>query len=564
MYNSEIIYLIDYIDKSRDFFNFDSHTKFENSTWKIYSFLMKNYFKNKLVTQSSLVMASGLSRATGNRKIINLIKEKKIIQKPRTKSGKSFSLHPSNELQDVFLDFLKNTKYHIAYAMGYSEKKSQKFYFGSSLLSANIIPPPSFLDNNLRETTVIRILAKNNPTFIIMQNKINFIKKLLGIKLEINLLNNDDLRLEIIKNAKRKKSSYDLIAFNFPWTSEIHEKQYLHSLDKLIFQNNFNIKDFHYGSIQASSVAGCLYGLPIEEVASIMIYRKDILQRYKINKPLSIKQLFTAIKKIQQTKSVKYPIAWPAGKGFPIGCSFIEMMGNLGQPMIHLNKINTGNFDLSNINNIVPLFKINSQAGIDALNILKKLLEYSSPDALNMTWDDVAHSYANGEVAVANIWSGRACFFEYNKLSPAYRNSIYSEKPGGFEGNSASTIGGYSLGIPSNINYSKVNDIISVLKYLVSPAMIKYFIKNGVTASPLFSVSNDPEIQELSSSIVAIDEMQKNDLIKNWIRIPIPQFYEITDYIGKIIHSKLSKHMTKTQIPSILNNIQKDVHKLFK
>ena len=94
--------------------------------------------------------------------------------------------------------------------------------------------------------------------------------------------------------------------------------------------------------------------------------------------------------------------------------------------------------------------------------------------------------------------------------------------------------------------------------------MIKYFIKNGVTASPLFSVSNDPEIQELSSSIVAIDEMQKNDLIKNWIRIPIPQFYEITDYIGKIIHSKLSKHMTKTQIPSILNNIQKDVHKLFK
>ena len=128
MYRSEINYLIDYIDKSRDFFNFDKEAAFGKSTWKIYSFLFKNFYEDKLVTQSSLAMASGLSRATGNRKIINLIKEKKIIQKPRTKSGKSFSLHPSIELQDSFLNLLKNTKYHVAFAMGYSEKKSQTFY----------------------------------------------------------------------------------------------------------------------------------------------------------------------------------------------------------------------------------------------------------------------------------------------------------------------------------------------------------------------------------------------------------------------------------------------------
>ena len=132
------------------------------------------------------------------------------------------------------------------------------------------------------------------------------------------------------------------------------------------------------------------------------------------------------------------------------------------------------------------------------------------------------------------------------------------------EGSNASTIGGYSLGIPSNINNSKVDLIVSTLKYLVSPSMIKYFIKNGVTASPLFSVSNDPEIHDLSASIVAVDEMQKKDMIKNWIRLPIPQFYEITDYIGKEIHSKLSNKISKSQIPSILNNIQTNIQHLIK
>ena len=527
MYRSEINYLIDYIDKSRDFFNFDKEAAFGNSTWKIYSFLFKNFYEDRLVTQSSLAMASGLSRATGNRKIINLIKEKKIIQKPRTKSGKSFSLHPSIELQDSFLNLLKNTKYHVAFAMGYSEKKSQTFYFGSSLLSANIIPPPTALELDIKGNKTIKILAKNNPTFIVMKKNINFIKKLLGINLEIKLLNNDNLRLEIINNSKRKISNYDLVAFNFPWASEIHDKQYLHSLDNLIFQDNFNIKDFHYGSIQASTVADKLYGLPTEEVASIMVYRKDILQKYKVNLPLNINQLFTAIKKIKNHNCVKFPISWPASRGFPIGCSFIEMMGNLGQPMVQLKRIYSGNFDLSNLHNLIPRFKINSQAGFDALNILKKLLKYSSPDALKMTWDDVANSYAKGEVAMANIWSGRACFFEYDKLSPAYQNSIYSEKPGGIEGSSASTIGGYSLGIPSNVNKSKVDLIVSTLKYLVSPSMIKYFIKNGVTASPLFSVSNDPEIHNMSSSIVAVDEMQKKDVIKNWIEYPFLNFMKL-------------------------------------
>ena len=75
--------------------------------------------------------------------------------------------------------------------------------------------------------------------------------------------------------------------------------------------------------------------------------------------------------------------------------------------------------------------------------LLSKIKQYSHPNILSMTWDDVAKSYTKGDVAVANIWSGRCGFFENNKESPAYKNSFYTAKPGGKEGFEASSIGGF-------------------------------------------------------------------------------------------------------------------------
>ena len=71
---------------------------------------------------------------------------------------------------------------------------------------------------------------------------------------------------------------------------------------------------------------------------------------------------------------------------------------------------------------------------INSIFLLSKLKQYSHPQILSMTWDHVADSYAKGEVAMANIWSGRSGYFENNPNSPAYKNSVYRAKPGGIEG----------------------------------------------------------------------------------------------------------------------------------
>ena len=95
--------------------------------------------------------------------------------------------------------------------------------------------------------------------------------------------------------------------------------------------------------------------------------------------------------------------------------------------------------------------------------------------------------------------------------------------------------------------------------------MIKYYIENGVTASPLFSVSNDPEVQKSNPSLISIDNMQKKGLIKNWLRVPIPNYFNIANLIGNVLHTNLksrSNTINKAESLKIAQSIQSSLKDL--
>ena len=60
--------------------------------------LLRSHLEGRIVTASSLVDTSGVPYATAMRKLAELEKLGLVEQRPRTKSGKSFSLHPSAQL----------------------------------------------------------------------------------------------------------------------------------------------------------------------------------------------------------------------------------------------------------------------------------------------------------------------------------------------------------------------------------------------------------------------------------------------------------------------------------
>ena len=136
-------------------------------------------------------------------------------------------------------NFLKETKYHVALSLGYENKSLSSFYFGTSLLSANIIPPPSILNIQCKPNEKIKMLLDDDPTFIVIKKNKNFIENMLGIKLEITLMDNDYLRKKLIDNSKLLQSKFDIISFDMPWTGEIHKNQYFLPLNSIINGSNF-------------------------------------------------------------------------------------------------------------------------------------------------------------------------------------------------------------------------------------------------------------------------------------------------------------------------------------
>ena len=106
--NRELLKLIDHIDSSLLLYKSKfEHSDFETD-WKIFSYCIKNNIKNKLTNITSLINISGLPHSTGLRKINKLIQQKKLFKKSKTKSGKSFSIHPSSKLINDFKSYLSS------------------------------------------------------------------------------------------------------------------------------------------------------------------------------------------------------------------------------------------------------------------------------------------------------------------------------------------------------------------------------------------------------------------------------------------------------------------------
>ena len=104
----ELLKLIDHIDSSLLLFKSKfEHSEFETD-WKIFSYCIKNNIQDKLTNITSLINISGLPHSTGLRKINKLIDQKKLIKKSKTKSGKSFSIHPSVKLVNDFKSYLNS------------------------------------------------------------------------------------------------------------------------------------------------------------------------------------------------------------------------------------------------------------------------------------------------------------------------------------------------------------------------------------------------------------------------------------------------------------------------
>lgn len=520
------------------------------SETRLLATLMRNHLTGKLTTSSSLISSSGLTYGTALRGINSLIERELIVKRPRTSTGKSFSLHPTSKLLNEWQEWFRRVKSLLVSTLNIdlgTGSGGTDYFYGSSYASGNVLPPPAIMDCKLALNRDLRILVHADPTFMAMHVLKKQLETLFGVGIKSRALSIDRLRDEILTNAGQARSNYDIIACDLPWFGELAAAGHLLPVDDMVTSSNLDVSDFHPQALASARYNGKQYGLPVQTTPELLVYRRDVFESHGISAPRTIADTLNAARKIHQPFSDDMAgIAWNAARGTPLGHSFLFVMAAFGQPVINLRKTDIG-FDGENVSgeDFRPMF--NTDEARNTAEYFLELLQYSPRGILNMSWYERACCFADGKAAIAYCATLLAPLFELNPDSPAYGQVEYLPHPSGHTGRPIAPIGGYALAIPSNIAEERIEPVWNALSSLTSAQAVKLYIENGSLVSPRFSVCQDPEVRKISPLIGVVDEMARFGVLQMWPRPPVPEITDIIAIVGEEMHDMLQGFKTVDQ-----------------
>lgn len=503
--------------------------------------LVRNHFRGRLTTHSSLAHDSGMSYSTAYRAINAMIVQGLILRRERTATGKSFSLHPSPDLLERWQEFAYRARRLISAstdAMNRSRRSALPPSRHRRARKSGVIPPPSVLTHKLQLSRGLRVLFHADPTSMAMSGLRQQFEMILGVGIRHRALSIDRLRREIVENSKKQLSAYDLIACDLPWFGDMISRGRLLSLDSLITASKLELGDFFPDSIASMRRNGQVYGLPLMTTAEPLVYREDILQECGVSPPRTISGLLDAAIRLHRPERGVCGIAWNGARGTALGHTFMFIMAAHGHPVLNLGRDADG-FLAEDAHGecLRPAFD-RPEARATA-EFLRALLAYSPRDVLSMTWIDRARAYAEGDVAMAYCHTTLAHLFELDESSPAYRKTGYMAHPTVEGMRRISPLGGYALTIPANIAPERIPAVWTALQALTSASAAKLFVANGNLASPRFSLTRDPEIAAMSPIIGFVDRMARDGTLRMWPRPPVPGISLVMMIAGEEIHDML-------------------------
>jgi multiple sugar transport system substrate-binding protein len=503
--------------------------------------LVRSHLAGKLVIATSLATASSLSYGSAMRAITSMKAQGLIVSRPRTPSGKSVSLHPSEKLLTRWHRFAHRASQILGLEVSTPKGCERVKTARRSTIAAypTILPPPPVLAVKLGLERGLRVLVHADPTFTALRRLRRQFENILGVSIRSRALSIDKLRAEIIANGAARVSKYDVIACDFPWFGEMAAKGLLLPLSDAATARAGDGMDFYPDLLASSRWLGVQYGAPMMMSAEFLVYRTDLFESAGVAPPRTIVETVSAARALHGSSRGLSGIAWNGARGTPLGHTFIMLMGAFGRPVVNLSR-NSDSFetDAASGEALRPTFA--SLEARQTAEFLCEILPFSPPDVLKMDWYDRVVAYRDGRVAMAYSHTMLAPLHEADSSSPAFRRTGYLPHPTGPNGKPILPMGGYALAIPSNLSAPRIKAARVAVQSLTSASAAKLYLLNGSLASPRRSVSRDPEVQTLSPLIGLVHRFAEEGLVRMWPRPPVPGISEIIAVAGQEIHAMLS------------------------
>jgi multiple sugar transport system substrate-binding protein len=538
----ELLRVIDFLERTREPLRRALLIADEEPVWHVITYLIRAHVKSQPVTQSALVQMTGLPYATALRLVNRLVQEDQIIKVPRSRTGKTFTLHPSEQLLQSFMAYAREIKALLAETLGFrsSIESEEDYYFGGTPLGSTIIPLMRLAQKRVEDKFELKFLLNLDNYFISMRNMWADLRNNLSSRRNFDLLPLPDLYSAALANGARDVSEYDVITLNMPWLGEFAAKGLLRPLEHHIRSNGISPLDFHPAVWSTGSWNGTEYGVPIYCTIEIMAARKDLFEEARLEFPTTFAEVLQAGRKFHDPKRGSYGVVWDGARGMPIASTFMFFLGACGSPILSLRRTRQG-FTLDGVppDSLVPT--IDSAAGLATLEFMHELVAISPPDILETAWDGALQIFMTGHAALGFFWTMRAARFEYDVQSVVKRKVEYLPQPAGPGGSRVSPIGGFLLAIPTNLPDQRVEMAADAIAWMTSREAMKAHVKNGFPIAPRFSVSADPEAAASSPIVRFVDKLAKRNLLHTWQRPNLPEYRLIEQIIGEEVHNAMTR-----------------------
>jgi multiple sugar transport system substrate-binding protein len=393
--------------------------------------------------------------------------------------------------------------------------------------------------NTIPKKQVLRVMLPANPYFELIKQFLIKLSGNAGISLEIDTLPYLEMRNTQLIELQKKQGKYDLIFILTSWKAEYVALNLLSNLDAA--QKNGSLKidaisDFVPAYLTVAGKVGGergyldgpqanLYALPLGTDTSILGYRSDIFQKHNWKAPLNYDELLALLPLIRLHEPGLIPLASRGARGHQITHAWL----------LHFNAYGGEVFDKN------WQVKVNSAAGVKAIEVLKAIHLNTAGGILKNTFPDVGNAFISGNAAmyldssfIFNIVNDTVKSVVQDKVAYALhpKGTIYSSETGGF-----------AIAVPKNAPSLKRS--LELLSVLTSRVQEKTFARIGgipVRSSTL----HDPELKKIfpEYEILAKQLAYANP---NW-RPVIPEWPIINeDILGNLLHDAVAGKITATQ-----------------
>ena len=226
-------------------------------------------------------------------------------------------------------------------------------------------------------------------------------------------------------------------------------------LDNLVAKHGQNLK-----KNQLITIGGKVMAVAFMANAQHLVYRADVLEQIGVEPPKTYEDMLAAAKMIREKGIKQNPVGGAYKAGWNLAQEFNNMF--LGYGGSHFK---AGSAEPN----------VNSEAGANALNMMKALSEYMNPDFLTHDSNATNAEYRAGNVALMNMWGSRAAtLVTVDGVPEEVRNGYAIAGPMTVGGGStpASTLWWDGWTVAKNVSDAEAEATFIAMTHAIRPEML--------------------------------------------------------------------------------------------